>query len=501
MWNNFKTKKVGENIQTNDSKKITFWTVLKYLVVFICIFAVIFWWVRLVKSDKLNFWSFGKMTVNMISKQFWEEMIKDEHWNVNILLVWVWWDWHQWWYLSDTIIVASRNQELWAVTMVSVPRDLYVKYDGYVWKINWLFARGYNKEKSVVSGAQTLTEFLQEMMWLEIPYYAIVDFKWFKEVVDTLWWVEMYIPYSIHDTTYPDEHLWYETFHISAWQQVLDGETALKYARSRHTTSDFSRSQRQQDLIKAIINTALQKENITNLDTLRELYDTYTRMVTTNISSKEMIWAIQYASPTPQIFSFGLNTYCTYSSYKLTDAGCFLYNGNRDAFNGLSVILPNWGSASNISFYDYIQNFVSFVIHDQWYLVENPRIVIKNAIEKSYASKNWKSPTGWAMKVAVKMKKYGFNIAGTENSSEAYENTTAVVYGKDYEKTINTLQKFLPITVVTTWQISTPENTEETTEITEIDSEEIRDLWYDMELYIWNDFIDYLKENPFSYEK
>ena len=182
-----------------------------------------------------------------------------------------------------------------------------------------------------------------------------------------------------------------------------------------------------------------------------------------------------------------------------------MYNGNRDAFNGLSVIIPNGWTASNVSFYDYIRNFASFVMHDQWYLVENPRIIIKNAIDKSYASKNGKSPTWWAMKEAVKMKKYWFNIAGTENSSEPYEQTTAVVYWKNYEKTINTLQKFLPITVVTTWQILTPENTEEnieeTTEIEEIDSEEIRDLWYDMELYIWNDFIDYLKENPFSYEK
>lgn len=507
MWKSFKTKKVWENTFETTTKKFTFWSVLKYIIVLICILAIIFLWVYLVKADKIHFKSLWKVTVNMISKQFWEEMIKDEYWNVNVLLVWVGWDWHQWWYLSDTIIVASRNQELWAVTMVSVPRDLYVKYSGYVWKINWLFARGYgyNKEKSVVSGAQMLTDFLQQMMWLQIPYYAIVDFKWFKEVVDTIWWVEMNIPYSIHDTTYPDEHLWYETFHISAGLQVLDWDTALKYARSRHTTSDFSRSQRQQDLIKAIISKILQKENLTNIDTLRELYDTYTRMVKTNISSKEMIWAIQYASPTPKIISFGLNTYCTYSSYKLTDAGCFLYNGNRDAFNGLSVILPNGGNASNISYYDYIQNFVSFVMHDQWYLVENPRIIVKNAIDKSYASKNGKSPTWWAMKEAVKMKKYWFNIAGTENSSEPYEYTTAVVYWKSYEKTINTLQKFLPITVVTTWQILTPESTEEnieeTTEVAEIDSEEIRDLWYDMELYIWNDFIDYLKENPFSYEK
>jgi hypothetical protein len=231
------------------------------------------------------------------------------------------------------------------------------------------------------------------------------------------------------------------------------------------------------------------------------LYDTYTRMVTTNISSKEMIWIIKYASPTPKIFSFGLNTYCTYSSYKLTDAWCFLYNWNRDAFNGLSVIIPNGGTPSNISYYDYIQNFAAFIAHNQWYLVENPRIIIKNAIDKSYASKNGKSPTWWAMKVAVKMKKYWFNIAGTENSSEPYEYTTAVVYGDDYQDTIRMLQKFFPITVVMTWQVLTPELTWENLELTEEEIQEQQDLWYEMELYIWNDFIDYVKENPFSYEK
>ena len=503
MWKSFKTKKVWENTYETPTKKITFWSILKYVIVVVCVLAVIFLWVYLVRADKIRFPSIWKATVNLISEKFWDEMQKDEYWNVNILLVWVGWDGHQWWFLSDTIIVASWNQELWAVTMISVPRDLYVKATWYVWKINGLFARGYgyNKEKSITWWVAALWWKLEEMMWLEIPYYAIVDFKWFKEVVDTIWWVEIDVPYTIHDTTYPDEHLWYETFHISAWLQMLDGDTALKYARSRHTTSDFSRSQRQQQLIKAIIDKVLQKENLTNLDTLRELYDTYTRMVTTNISSKEMIWAVKYASNTPKIFSFWLNTYCTYSSYKLTDPGCFLYNGNRDAFNWLSVILPNGGTATNVSFFDYIRNFASFVTHNQWYLLENPRIIIKNAIDKSYASKNGKSPTWRAMKEAVKMKKYWFNIAGTENATEPHEYTTAVVYWDDYSDTIKILQNFFPITVVRTWQILTSENTWQDLELAEGEIQGQQDLWYEMELYIWNDFIDYIKENPFSYEK
>ena len=60
------------------------------------------------------------------------------------------------------------------------------------------------------------------------------------------------------------------------------------------------------------------------------------------------------------------------------------------------------------------------------------------------------------------------------------------------------MQNFFPITVVKTWQILTPEFTWEELELQE---EDVRDLWYEMELYIWNDFIDYIKENPFSYEK
>ncbi len=495
MWNSFKTKKIWENNFSEKQKKITFWSVLKYFTILACICIVIFGGIYLVKSEKIKFPSIWQWTVNVVSNKFGEEMKRDQNWNVNILLVWIWWDWHQWWYLSDTIIVVSRNQDLWAVTMISVPRDLYVKTTGYAWKINGLFARGYNKEKSIVSGAQLLTDKLQEMMWLDIPYYAVVDFKWFKEVVDTIWGVEIYIPYTIHDTDYPDEWIGYETFHISAWQQFLDGDTALKYARSRHTTSDFSRSQRQQELIKAIIDTAVKKENITNISTLRELYDTYTRMVNTNISSKEMIWAVKYISNPPKIFSFGLNTYCTYSSYKLTDTACFLYNGNREAFNGMATILPNGWSPSNVSFYDYIQNFVSFVAHDQQYLIENPRIVVKNAIDKSYASQNGKSPTWRAMKLAVKMKKYWFSIAGTENANEPLEQTTAIVYGNDYPNTIQTLQKFLPINVVKSWQILSIENTWDELQF------EPEDLGYDIQLFIWNDFIDFIKENPFSYEK
>ena len=59
----------------------------------------------------------------------------------------------------------------------------------------------------------------------------------------------------------------------------------------------------------------------------------------------------------------------------------------------MSVMIPNSPKSNLISFYDYINNFSFFVTHNQEYLIENPRILIKNAINKKYAYSNGKSPT------------------------------------------------------------------------------------------------------------
>ena len=62
------------------------------------------------------------------------------------------------------------------------------------------------------------------------------------------------------------------------------------------------------------------------------------------------------------------------------------------------------------------------------------------------------SPTGWANKLAVKLKKYWFNLAWAENNSWSLEQTTIITYWDKYSKTIETLQYFFPINVVNEWQ-------------------------------------------------
>jgi anionic cell wall polymer biosynthesis LytR-Cps2A-Psr (LCP) family protein len=92
--------------------------------------------------------------------------------------------------------------------------------------------------------------------------------------------------------------------------QQFNGEKALQYARSRHSTSDFSRSLRQQSIINAVLQ-KLKDQGITNLTKAKSLYNEYTKIVKTNISLKEMVGVAKYMYKLQHMFSYGFTTECS----------------------------------------------------------------------------------------------------------------------------------------------------------------------------------------------
>lgn len=486
----------------------TYWDLVKWswknksliniFITILCILCIGYFGKFVIQAGQSLANTIGKSTVSMISKSIWKEMIEDDFWNVNIMLLGYWWGTHHWWYLADSIMVASWNKNLWAVTMISVPRDFYVinKETRVFWRINEVFSRWVWRNHEFDTWSKAMIGQLESVLWITIPYYALIDFEWFKDVINTLGWIEIDVPKAIHDVTYPTENMWYMTFHVDTGVQLFSWERALMYARSRHSTSDFDRSLRQQQIIKAIV--AKFMEKWLRPAKIKELYKNYTTMVNTNIFVDEMIWLAQYAGDIEHMFSYGLTTDCSNVAHRYSYPGCFLYAPDAINFWWAAVILPVWADHLNPNQYEYINNFAFYVMHNQEYLVENPQIIIWNWIDKQYAKQQRVKTDGHANQVAVKLKKYAFNVPVTKNAPSPYLQTELYILGTwDYDNTINMLKSFVAIDRVIPFSEKSPEEPFIWPE--EIYQEQLS--WTELLLILWNSYIDSVKGKRFDYYK
>ncbi len=424
------------------SKKTIFWLVVLFVFVF-WVYALNLWYGTGTVSQKIKN-SIIDRTTNAMSTTFGKEMIKDAYGNVNVLLVGYGWSAHQWGFLADSIIIASYDTKLHSVSLISLPRDLVVNMSGYINKVNSVMAYKYNKTKDIILAAKALAKKAEEITSLPIPYYALVDFNGFAGLVDSIWGIDITVPKKIYDTTYPWPNRSYTTFSLNSGFQHLDGAMTLKYARSRHSTSDFSRSQRQQQIIKSIM------EKIANgwalsVSSIKSLYSTYTKMINTNIELEEMVGLLKYSKTIPSFHSFWYTMECSNSVWRTMQAACFLYPVNSAEFNGMSGLLPIGASMGKISYYDYLRKFANQVTHYQWYLNDNVNISLFNATDKKYLKK-FPYRNGISNDLAVKLKRYWFKIQNVDNASYASTGTVAVIYGTgDYKDTFAMLSNYITI--------------------------------------------------------
>jgi len=401
----------------------------------------------------------SESTISTVSKNIGKEMQKDMYGNVNILLLWYWWGSHDWTYLTDSMMIASRNPEKGSISFLSIPRDLFVEnpVTSNRSRINLVFWSAYSQSENIDEATKTIATLLAEITWLDIPYYATIDFSWFKEVVDTLWGITVDVPERIYDTTYPNEqNRGYTTFYIEKWEQILDGDTALKYARSRHSTSDFSRSQRQQLIIEAVMKKLLSMQDIMHVNTIKSLYEDYTKMVETNVSNTEIIGMLQHIFTIKDMFNFGYTNICSHTSYVWSKAWCFLYVPNRDAFGGASILLPAWATYNDIWFYDYTKTFAQFISANHRFLKEDPNIVVLNGIDMNYAQSLGFGRRWFANELSTKLGKYGFSIDTIDNADFTTSWNTVILLGTwDYNGTLEALWEFITINEVLTGAIQT----------------------------------------------
>ncbi len=178
---------------------------------------------------------------------------------VNVLVLGVGDEGHDGATLSDTIMVMSYDVKTKNVAMISIPRDLYVKISsdcGYS-KINYAHACG--EEASKGGGAELAMKTVSNILDIPIHYYIRADFTGFKQLIDAVGGIDLYVDKDLYDPYYPEG-----TFSVTKGQQHMNGTTALKYARSRETTSDFDRAKRQQQVLVALKDKILSSQTLLN---------------------------------------------------------------------------------------------------------------------------------------------------------------------------------------------------------------------------------------------
>lgn len=162
--------------------------------------------------------------------------------------------------LTDTIIFSSYSHDQHQLTLISIPRDLWV--DSLKTKINAVYH--YGQKRQPVAGLQLINAAVLETIGLPVHYNLIIDFQAFTEIVDLFGGVNINVPNAFVDDQFPipgKENAYpisarYQTIEFQTGSRIMDGTTALNYIRSRHAEgdegTDIARSRRQQLIIKAI---------------------------------------------------------------------------------------------------------------------------------------------------------------------------------------------------------------------------------------------------------
>lgn len=218
-----------------------------------------------------------------------EQLNGEENGQINILLLGVGGEGHSGGFLTDTIMVASLNPQSHEAALLSIPRDLYVEVEGtnIKSKINAVKTLGDNSSDK--NGTELLEQTIEDVSGLHIDYYVQLDFNGFTKIIDTVGGIDVYLENDINDPAYPDFNQGYDPFYIEKGWHHLDGATALKVARSRHSTmGDFDRIKRQQEIIKAFRQKIYEKYASADILTFREIFLSLSNNMKTDIEPKEL---------------------------------------------------------------------------------------------------------------------------------------------------------------------------------------------------------------------
>lgn len=360
---------------------------------------------------------------------------------VNVLLLGAGGQTHKGGDLTDTILIASIDPVNNQAVLLSIPRDLWAKmpnnFMGNYNKINAAYeAAKYkyigkmdaaNKDhKAVMAGFQGVDGVIERITGIPIHYNMLVDFKAFQQAIDTVGGVTVNTTEELRDPTMAWENNRSSVLAVKGVNN-FNGKQALNFVRSRQTSSDFARGERQRQVIVALKEKTANMGTVSNPVKLSGLLSAFGDNVQSDISVSDMTRMAQIMKkiPSNQIQSVGL----------AQEGNSFVTTGN---INGMSVVMPKAG----LEDYSKIQAYIRSKLTDGYIAKEAANVTVLNG--SGYA--------GLATTKADELKSYGYAI-GTVANAPTEDYTTTKIYdlsGGTKKYTVNYLKKRFNVTTVGT---------------------------------------------------
>lgn len=236
-----------------------------------------------------NNFSFSEIIKLPFAKE--AELKKDESSRTNVLILGMSGEGYESPELTDTILIASlsENSEENKITLVSLPRDLWVKIPGfgYFGKLNSLYILGKKRDRE--NPFASIIAKISEITGITPQYSIAVDVSALSRVVDSLGGINVWVEKDLYDPNFPTKNFGTEVFEVKQGWRYFDGQTAAKYVRSRHTAyGDFDRIKRQQQVLLALKNKAAGLNLITDLPKFLSLFDALKNNVAFNFDLAEI---------------------------------------------------------------------------------------------------------------------------------------------------------------------------------------------------------------------
>lgn len=231
--------------------------------------------------------------------------------------------------LTDTIMLFSHDQLTKKSSLVSMPRDLYIKIGSNKNKINSAYEYGLLKN----GGADYVKKLISQITGVYIDNVIVIDFSSFEKLIDQLGGIDITLA-----KPFKEEGQWGYAFELPAGENHLDGQTALYYVRSRYSTSDFDRAFRQQQVLFAIKDKLTALSIITDPIKILSVINTLSQNIKTDIN----IWDVK------EIIDLGKEVDTSPSIFKkqVLSTENLLYQTTGP--NGVYILLPNGDNFSQI---------------------------------------------------------------------------------------------------------------------------------------------------------